>query len=186
MGEPLGASKLTAPAEVSRRFELLEELGAGGMGTVHKARERASGRVVALKQLHPPMNERSRARLEAMFEREYHTLARLRHPHAVEVYEFGRSERGPYYTMELLAGADIQTLGPLPPSEVCRHLRDIASLLALLHTHRLVHRDISPRNVRLAADGRAKLIDFGALHAFGVASEIVGTAPCVAPELLGR
>jgi hypothetical protein len=96
------------------------------------------------------------------------------------------TEQGPYYTMELLDGADLNLLAPLPFREACRHLRDVASSLALLHAHRLVHRDVSPRNVRLTADGRAKLIDFGALSTFGTASEIVGTPTCMAPEALRR
>ena len=123
---------------------------------------------------------------EALFEREYHTLVRLKHPRIIEVYDYGLTDQGPYYTMELLDGQDLQQLAPLPYREACRHLRDVASSLALLHAHRLVHRDVSPRNVRLTADGRAKLIDFGALATFGIAEDVVGTPPSMAPEVLRR
>ena len=58
--------------------------------------------------------------------------------------------------------------------------------LALMHGHRLLHRDVTPRNVRLTADGRAKLIDFGVLGTFGTAVQIVGTLPCIAPEVMRR
>ncbi|RPI64825.1 MAG: hypothetical protein EHM50_00170, partial [Lysobacterales bacterium] len=80
----------------------------------------------------------------------------------------------------------LQQTAPLPYREACRHLRDIASSLALIHAHRMVHRDISPRNVRLTSAGRAKLIDFGALATFGIADEVVGTPACMAPEALRR
>ena len=71
-------------------------------------------------------------------------------------------------------------------SDACRYLRDVASSLALLHARRLLHRDVTPRNVRITADGRAKLIDFGALSSFGTSTTVVGTPPCVPPEALRR
>jgi hypothetical protein len=168
------------------RYVLLEQLGAGGMGAVYSARDQASGRIVAFKQLLASLAGSRRRTIEAMFEREYHTLVRLKHPRVIEVYDYGVSESGPYYTMELLEGRDLLQRSPLDYKEVCAHMRDIASILALLSAHRLVHRDVSPRNVRFARDGRAKLIDFGALHVFGPATDIVGTPPCMAPEVLSK
>jgi hypothetical protein len=175
----------SAPATIAR-YELLEELGAGGMGAVHRARDRSTGKIVALKQLSSSLAGPKRRMLEALFEREYHTLIRLKHPRIIAVYDYGLSPSGPYYTMELLDGQDLQQLAPLPYREACRYLRDVASSLALIHAHRLVHRDVSPRNVRLTADGRAKLIDFGALTAFGPAADLVGTPLCMPPEAVRR
>ena len=168
------------------RYRILDELGVGGMGAVYRAQDRAAGRIVAFKQLKSIAAGAKRRTIEALFEREYHTLVRLKHPRIIDVYDYGLTESGPYYTMELLDGKDLQQLAPLPFAEACSHLRDVASSLALLHAHRLVHRDVSPRNVRLTVDGRAKLIDFGALATFGAAAEIVGTPPCMAPEVLLR
>jgi hypothetical protein len=156
------------------------------MGSVFRAEDTASKRIVALKQLKSNDAGPKRGLSEALFEREYHTLVRLKHPRIIEVYDYGRSEQGPYYTMELLDGKDLQQLAPLPFREACRHLRDVASSLALLHAQRLVHRDVSPRNVRLSTDGRAKLIDFGALTSFGAAADVIGTPPCMAPEIVRR
>ena len=68
-------------------------------------------------------------------------------------------------------------------SEACALLRDVASSLAILHSRGLLHRDVSARNVRCTADGRAKLIDFGAMTSMGVAKDVVGTPPFVAPEV---
>jgi serine/threonine protein kinase len=89
-----------------------------------------------------------------------------------------------FYTMELLPGTDLLEASPLPWHDACRHVRDIAASLSLLHARRLLHRDVSPRNIRFDAKGRAKLLDFGALTTFGVPSEIVGTPMCTAPEVV--
>jgi tRNA A-37 threonylcarbamoyl transferase component Bud32 len=171
---------------VAGRYSLFEQLGAGGTAVVHRARDEATGRIVALKRLLSSLAGKHRALLEALFEREYHTLVRLKHPRIIEVYDYGLSESGPYYTMELLEGADLQQLSPMPFEQVCRHLRDLASSLALIHSHRLLHRDITPRNLRVTPDGRCKLIDFGALTGFGPAKELVATPAYSAPEVLRR
>lgn len=156
------------------------------MGAVYRARDEASGRLVAFKQLLASKQSAKRGMFEALFEREYHTLVRLKHPRIIEVLDYGITPSGPYYTMELLEGKDLQQLAPVPYREACGHLRDIASSLALIHAHRLLHRDLSPRNMRLADDGRVKLLDFGGLCGFGLASDLVGTAMCMAPEVLRR
>ena len=167
---------------VAGRYELRERLAAGGMGEVFHAFDRSSAKSIALKRL------RSGARKQpgpiSDFMREYHELSTLRHPRIIDVYDFGVDREIPYYTMELLDGQDLNELSPLPYRETCAYLRDVASSLALLHARRLLHRDVSPRNVRRTSDGRCKLIDFGAMVAFGVPPNVTGTAPCVAPEAL--
>jgi len=164
------------------RFELLETIGRGGMAVVHAALDRASGRRVALKRLQAPRSEQLQTRNLEAFEREYHTLAQLAHPRVVEVYDFGVDLEGPHYTMELLDGGDIQQLGRVPWRRACEIARDVCSALSLLHSRRLVHRDVRPRNVRCTSDGRAKLIDFGAVAPVGPCKVLVGTPPCCAPE----
>ncbi|HEX4335782.1 MAG TPA: protein kinase [Polyangiaceae bacterium] len=165
---------------IGGRYVHEAQLGTGGMGVVYRVRDASTGRTVALKQLHPHAGRTERA----LFEREYHTLMLLKHPRIVEVYDYGIHAGAPYYTMELLDGVDLHTLSPLPYREACRHLRDVASSLALLAAHRLVHRDLTARNVRVTSDGHSKLIDFGALAPFGVAKTLVGTPPYVPPEAL--
>jgi len=122
----------------------------------------------------------------ALFEREFHLLAQLSHPRVIEVYDYGIEDGRPYYTMELLDGGDLRELSPLPWRRVCALIYDVCSSLALLHSRRFVHRDISPRNVRCTRDGSAKLIDFGAAVPMGVAPQVVGTPSFIAPEALGR
>src|SRR5690606_30081196 len=89
---------------------------------------------------------------------------------------------GPYYTMELLLGDTLSASAPFTIPRACAVLRDVASALSLVHARRLVHRDITPANVRFTREGRAKVIDFGALSPFGPSDEIIGTAAFVAPE----
>lgn len=166
---------------VAGRYRIDEKIASGGMGTVYRAYDRVLRRPLALKRLLVKGREDERLR---MFEREYHTLAGLKHPRIIEVYDYGKDDGGPYYTMELLDGRDLKELAPLPFVTACRYLRDVASSLALLHSRGLLHRDLSPGNVRVTSDDRAKLIDFGALTVFGVHPEVVGTAPCIPPEAL--
>lgn len=152
------------------------------MGAVYRVRDRRTGEQLALKRL------RSRVRTKdaniALFEREFYTLAQLRHPRIIEVRDYGVDTQGAYYTMELLAGADMRELSPLPWSVACMYLREVATSLALLHARKLVHRDVTPQNVRVTADGHCKLIDFGALADFGSSGSVVGTPPFVPPEAL--
>ncbi|MFT3924956.1 MAG: AAA family ATPase [Myxococcales bacterium] len=165
---------------VAGRYELLSLLSRGGMGEVFAARDRASGNTVALKRVRAEHTKRQQ--ILAHFTAEYHTLARLKHPRIIEVYEFGVHADVPFYTMELLDGEDLREIGCVPYREACRYLRDVASSLALLHAQRLLHRDLSPRNIRRTADGRCKLFDFGTMTPFGVPRDVAGTAPYVPPE----
>lgn len=175
--QPLAAQEL-----VAGRYRLRRLLARGGMGEVFAAVDESTGREVALKRLLAEV--RGQRGVVANFMREYHVLAELRHPRIIEVYEYGVDGEVPYYTMELLDGHDLRDLAPLPFAEACLYLRDVASSLALLHARRLLHRDVSPRNVRRTTDGRCKLIDFGAMVAFGVPPNVTGTPPCIAPEAL--
>jgi len=176
-----GAAASIEPKLVAGRYDVGDILASGGMGTVHTGFDRLAQRPVAYKRL-SPASEASRSRLTALFRREYDTLSHLTHPNIVEVYDYGFDASGPYYTMELLSGSDLAKLAPLPLRDACRVLRDVASALGLIHARRFVHRDVSPNNVRLTADGRAKLIDFGGLTDFGVPTEIVGTPAFIPPE----
>jgi Protein kinase domain/AAA ATPase domain len=166
---------------VSQRYELLEVVAHGGMGIVYRAIDRLSGTAIALKRILMEPSSR-RDLFMAAFEREYQVLSRLDHPRIIRALDYGVDEEGPFYTMELVEGRDLSSLSPMPWAHVCLHLRDIASCLSLLHARRLLHRDLSPRNVKIDGSGRCKLLDFGALGAFGYANLLVGTAPMVPPE----
>ncbi len=172
-----GEKTNTEPVRVATRYELGGMLGRGGMAIVHRALDPVSGRHVALKQ-------RTRDGDNGMFEREFHALSSLSHPSIIEVYDYGVDDAGPYYTMELLDGGDLREQSPLPWQQACTLLYDVCSSLALIHSRRFVHRDVSPRNIRCTSDGRAKLIDFGAMVAMGYGDLVVGTPAFIAPEVL--
>jgi tetratricopeptide (TPR) repeat protein len=165
---------------VGGRYLVEQQLGRGGAAAVFKATDVVSGRAVALKRL----TESANARLASLFELEYHTLSTVKHKNIVEVYDYGSDALGPYYVMELLEGQDLSHQRRMDFRAAARHASEIASALSVLHARRLVHRDVSARNVWCVPDGSLKLIDFGALTSFGTCREVVGTPPHVAPEAL--
>ncbi len=167
---------------VGGRYLLESHIARGGMADVYGARDESTSARVVLKRLRPELADRPN--VQRLFQREYHTLARIKHPRIIEVYDYGVDTSGPYYTMEPLDGADLRDLAPIDWKEACGYLRDVASSLGLLHTRRLLHRDLSPRNVRRTGDGHAKLLDFGTMASFGVPRDVVGTAPFMPPEAL--
>ncbi|HEX4352527.1 MAG TPA: serine/threonine-protein kinase, partial [Polyangiales bacterium] len=167
---------------IAERYDVIELLGQGGMGSVHRVRDERTGTERALKLLNA--KAAGDPLIGELFEREFHTLSELKHPSIIEVYDYGIADGCAYYTMELLGGQDLRALGKVPWRRACSLLRDLASSLAILHSRRRVHADISPRNVRCTLDGRAKLLDFGAMMPMGVAKRIVGTPPFIAPEML--
>jgi hypothetical protein len=150
------------------------------MASVSRVWDIATNRALALKRL----SRNASAKHVALFEREYYTLASLNHPSLVRVHDYGTDDVGPFYTMDLLEGSDLSELAPRPWVEAFGILRDVASALVLLHARRMIHRDISARNVWRTSDGRTKLIDFGTMAAFGKTGDVAGTPPFVAPESL--
>jgi serine/threonine protein kinase len=168
----------------SGRYRITRALGSGGMAMVHEAHDTVRGTDVALKRLRTDTDPAARRRGIAHLEREFHTLSQLAHPRVVQVFDYGVDCGDPYYTMELLDGGDLQERTPLEWRTACAVAIDICSALSLMHSRRLVHRDLSPRNVRCTSDGRAKLIDFGAMVAMGPSTSVVGTPAICAPELV--
>lgn len=169
---------------VGGRYLVEQMLGYGGTSAVYRARDESTGKTLALKRLSSHGDDRKKQKLMALFEREYHTLKHLAHPSVIEVYDYGLDQEGPYYTMELLEAGDLWDSAPVAWRKACVMLRDVCSSLALLHSRRLIHRDISPRNVRLTSEGRAKLIDFGSLAVMGYYKDVVGTPSFIAPEVV--
>jgi tetratricopeptide (TPR) repeat protein len=172
----------TGERVIAGRYRIIRRLGRGGMGEVYRARDRSTGGDLALKRIRG--EEAATEDAQMRFRREFHVMAGLRHPHVVDVYDYGLDDKDPYYTMELLDGSDLRELGPMPWREACAVLREVAVALTFLHSRRLLHRDLAPRNIRCTADGHAKLIDFGVLATFGIADDVAGTPPLIAPETL--
>src|ERR1700709_1328322 len=127
---------------VAGRYRIERLLGQGGMASVYVVRDGKTDRELALKRLTAGAGV-SAAKL---FESEYRLLAGLRHLGIVEAYDYGTDVHGPFYTMELVAGSELNALVPMPWRDACARLRDAAAILGVLHARKLIHRDLSARN----------------------------------------
>lgn len=187
-------------------YEVLGELGRGGMGVVYKAREKALNRLVALKVIldgdHAGPEELER------FSQEAKAAAQLQHPHVVRVYQVGKQDGRPYLSMEYVEGGSLaQKLQgkPLPPRQAAELVETLARAIQFTHDQKVVHRDLKPANVLLApgngpgaiqlgsTNGEAesfepKITDFGLGKCLdrnlGLTStgKLLGTPPYMAPE----
>jgi WD40 repeat protein len=134
-------------------YEILEELGRGGMGIVFKARQIKLDRLVALKVIWGGL--RAAPSLLARFRLEAETIARLQHPHIVQVYDVGAQETCPYLAMEYVDGSSLaQRLadGPLPPGEAVALVETLARTMQVVHEHGILHRDLKPANILLTTE----------------------------------
>ncbi len=173
-------------------YEVLEELGRGGMGVVFKARQTALKRLVALKMiLTGPLADGEQI---ARFRGEAEALARLKHPNIVEIYEIGEAEGKPYLALELVEGGglDRKLAGtPMPAREAAGLVETLARALHFAHVHGVIHRDLKPANVLLSADGQPKITDFGLAKVLEADSgvtrtgAVLGTPSYMAPEQAG-
>jgi tRNA A-37 threonylcarbamoyl transferase component Bud32 len=188
---PGGTQPATPPASQSvvslPGYEILGELGRGGMGVVYKARDLKLKRVVALKMIlsgsHAGETERER------FQTEARAIARLQHPNVVQVFEVGECEGRPFFVMEYCAGGSLEKClagVPLPPAKAAALVASLGLAMQAAHDHGVVHRDLKPGNVLLTTDGTPKVTDFGlarnaelTLTQPGV---VVGSPPYMSPE----
>jgi tetratricopeptide (TPR) repeat protein/predicted Ser/Thr protein kinase len=180
-------------------YQLLEEIGAGGMGVVYRARDERLERDVAVKVLPAgALDETARAR----FRREALALSRLSHPHIGTIHDFGSESGTDFLVMELVRGRTLRERlreGSLPVEEVAEIGIAVAEALEEAHEQGVVHRDLKPENVLITSKGWVKVLDFGlaALRSSSAASVttetltamnvLTGTLPYMAPEqLLGK
>jgi serine/threonine-protein kinase len=172
------------------KYEVLDEIGHGGMATVYRARDSSLDRFVALKVLHPHLQRTSEAR--ARFTREAKSVARLRHPHILEIYDYsGEASDETYIAAELLTGPTLKDFvlkhKEVPPEvAVCIALQ-LADALSEAHAKGIIHRDVKPENVLIHEDRCVKLTDFGIAHmvdthTFTATGQILGSPGHMAPE----
>jgi serine/threonine protein kinase len=169
-------------------YELLEELGRGGMGVVYKARQTKLHRVVALKMI--LAGEHAAEADLARFQTEAEAVARLQHPHIVQIYEVGAHDGQPFLSLEFCPGGSLEKKlreNPLPAREAATLVERLARGMAAAHQQGVIHRDLKPANVLLAADGTPKITDFGLARKLDEAGQtasgaIVGTPSYMAPE----
>ena len=149
--------------ELNEEYEILDELGRGGMAIVFKAKEKQLDREVAIKVL--PFSLAFDKEFVERFQREARTSARLEHPNIIPIYRVGKSGRIIYFVMKFLRGKPLSSIlasrGSLPPVEIKRILAEVGRALAYAHKKEIVHRDIKPDNIMFDEHGHAVVTDFG-------------------------
>lgn len=185
---------------VGGRYEVGEEIGRGGMATVHRAYDTRLGRSVAVKMLHAGrLGDRT---FQGRFRREAQSAASLSHPNIVAVFDSGEdvvtsttgiTEVVPFIVMELVEGHTLSQLmhddGPFEPDKAMRVVEQVLAGLGYSHERGLVHRDVKPGNVMLTPDGEVKVMDFGIARGGGDSTAtmtqtqaVIGTAQYLSPE----
>lgn len=173
---------------IAERYEVGDLIGTGGMGVVRAGRDSKLDRAVAIKFLRADLAEQPD--LRARFEAEAKAAARISHPNVVGVFDTGEHEGVPYIVMELLSGRSLAhelSEGPLEPGRVRRIGLEILSALDAFHRGGILHRDLKPDNVLMAADGTVKVGDFGVAKItegmnLTMAGTMLGTPAYLAPE----
>ncbi len=171
------------------QYEIIRELGRGGMATVYLARQKSIGRTVAIKVI--PPNFTHDETFMQRFEREVQVISKLQHPRVLPVYDYGEYNRRPYIVMAHMSGgtlADRMAAGPMPLDEILRMVEQIAEGLDHAHLKGVIHRDFKPSNVLLDEHGNAHLADFGIAKISEstiqlTGTGIVGTPAYMAPEM---
>ena len=171
-------------------YEILEEIGRGGMGVIYRARQRHSRRIVAIKRI-VSYHADSRETLER-FRREAEAAASLDHPNILPIYEVGQGEDGlPFFSMKYAAGGSLQNAGSALRSdarECVRLMAKIAGAVRYAHEHGVLHRDLKPGNILLDAHGEPFVTDFGLAKWLDTGTDltqtltIFGTPGYIAPE----
>jgi serine/threonine-protein kinase len=173
------------------RYELEEPIASGGVATVWRAFDIKLNRTVAIKLLHPHLA--GDPTTVERFDRESKSAAQLQHPNVVGIYELAHEGDIAYLAMEYVDGPSLKevlaTSGPMDPPVAAALGEQVASALGAAHRKGLVHRDVKPANILIAADGTAKVTDFGIAKAIFDAQQsltetgsVVGTAAYIAPE----
>jgi zinc protease len=175
-------------APLPPRYEMLSELGRGGMGIVYKVRDRETGEVVALKILKPEIA--ANPQILERFKNELLLAHKITHRRVARLYEFHRAADAVYLSMEYVEGGSLRSIlereGRLETGRAIEFARQLADGLAEAHRQSIVHRDLKPENIMIGPDGDLKVMDFGISRSFAedvtVTGSVVGTPAYMAPE----
>ena len=145
------------------RYEIIREIGRGGMAVVYKAHDPKLDRVIAIKLIQADaFAAKLFGHIRERFEREARALARLDHPNIVRVLDYGEHEGAPYLVMEYLEGPTLKDAKkPIPVETAVRILRPIVEAIDYVHEQNLLHRDVKPSNIIITKRDKPMLTDFG-------------------------
>jgi predicted ATPase len=166
---PSSVPSTLSPGTRFGSYEILERLGAGGMGEVYRAKDTRLEREVAIKTL--SLERCSQPEALSRFEQEARSACALNHPNIVTIYELGHVNGTRYISMELVIGETVRELlasGPIPFRKAVAIAAQIADALAKVHAIGIVHRDLKPQNLMVSGDATAKILDFGVAKLLGV------------------
>ena len=171
--------------ETIGRYEIIEEIGRGGMGTVFRANDTLLGREIALKLLSRHLSEDPS--FAERFRREAQIIAQLEHAHIVPIYDFGVHENQPYLVMRLLTNGTLRTRieeHPIAPDDLWPIMTQVAAALDLAHSKEIVHRDMKPTNILFGNQGGAFVSDFGIAKVLSSHTELTGSALIGSPAYM--
>ncbi|MBI4466995.1 MAG: protein kinase [Acidobacteria bacterium] len=188
-GEPVpGPFPTPVPAALNARYDILGQIGRGGMGILYKARDRETGEVLALKVLDPEVAA-DQAGVER-FKNELRLARKIVHKNVCRNFEFNRADGTAYITMEYVEGESLRQilnrLGALSLRKGLQMAQQVCAALHEAHSQGIVHRDLKPENVMIDREGNVKVMDFGLARSFGSglahSGVVVGTPAYMAPE----
>ncbi len=180
--------RLAGPSSIPSRYEVLSQVGAGGMGVVYKVRDLETDEIVALKILKPEIA--TDPTVQENFKRELCLARKITHKNVCRIHDFSRSNGTAYASMEFIEGESLQSrlnrVGTLPVSQAFDIAQQICAGLREAHAQGIVHRDLKPANIMLDRSGTVKIMDFGVARLIQntgpMTGTIVGTPAYMAPE----
>jgi predicted Ser/Thr protein kinase len=171
------------------RYELLEQIGEGGMGAVYKAKDRELNRIVALKVIRPDLA--NRPDIIARFKQEVILARSVTHKNVVRIHDIGESDGMKFITMDYIEGVDLKTAlqkrGRFASEEALKIVAQVCEALEAAHAEEVIHRDLKPQNVMLDSRGKVFVLDFGIARALDATpltagNTVMGTPGYMSPE----
>jgi serine/threonine protein kinase/tetratricopeptide (TPR) repeat protein len=185
----LPAGEIAAGTVLGERYQIISQLGQGGMGAVYKAHDNELDRLVALKVIRPELT--TNPEMLKRFKQELILARQVTHRNVIRIFDLGQADGFKFITMEYLEGTDLRGVlrekGKLTPEEAAKIILQICRALEAAHSEGVIHRDLKPQNIMLDASGRAYVMDFGIarsayLPGMTQTGALVGTPEYMSPE----
>jgi len=180
---------LQSGAVLGDRYEIIRQLGQGGMGAVYQARDREVDRMVALKVIRPELA--GQPEILQRFKQELILARQVTHRNVIRIFDLGEAGGIKFITMEYIVGRDLRSLliekGKLPPAEAVAIIEQVCLALEAAHSEGVVHRDLKPQNIVVSGDGKVCVMDFGIARSIELegmtrTGGLVGTPEYMSPE----